>query len=336
MTAAQGIFTNLLFIAFASTCAAQAPSSQKLTPLDDALELYQDYCGKTVIRSASLPTLAEFNKPIPSSDTNGMRIVLENELLNKGIEFVPLGEAIVMAVESGWKNSATANYIATIKRQLPSSPSVPVPNGEKPAEESIPPGTIDFRGADLNQFLDLYAMLLNRNILRPTQLASPTFKLRTQTPFSKSAVIYLLEVLLALNGIASVDDGTNFVQVAPLKQIPTLSLRAPVRDSSEPLLKPEEVPNIGYFAHVLNPAPGVPAMAKQVSPKNSANDVIAYYAELTGRIATPSKDWGQMRVVFRPQTRLTKAEFLYALETVLKLNGMSIVELDDKTISLRH
>lgn len=333
MKAVQGIFANWLFIAFASAALAQVPSSQKLTPLDQALELYQDYCGKTVIRSANLPALAEFNKPIPSSDANGMRIVLENELLNKSIEFVPLGEAIVMAVESGWKNSPTANYIATIKPQLPSAPSVTASNGEKPTEETIPSGTIDFRGADINQFLDLYATLLNRNILRPTQLASPTFKLRTQTPFTKSAVIYLLEVLLALNGIASVEDGTNFVQVVPLKQIPTLSLRAPVRESSEPLLKPEEVPNIGYFGHVLTPASSMP---KQAPPKNSANDVIAYYAELTGRVSTPSKDWGRMPVVFRAQTRLTKAEFLYALETVLKLNGMSIVELENKTISLRH
>jgi hypothetical protein len=333
MKAAKGIFASLPFIAFASAGLAQVPSSQKITPIDEALELYQDYSWKTVIRSANLPALAEFNKPVPSSDTNGMRIVLENELRNKGIEFVPLGGVIVMAVESGWKNSPAANYIATIKPRQPSSPSVSVSTDEQPAEETIAPGTIDFRAADLDQFLELYGMLVNRNILRPTQLAAPTFKLRTQTPFTKSAVIYLLEVLLAMNGIASVQDGANFVQVVPLNQIPTLSLRAPLRDNSEPLLRPEEVPTIGYFDRVLKPAREMP---KQVSPKNSANDVIAYYAGLTGRVSTPSKDWGQMRVVFRPQTRLTKAEFRYALETVLKLNGMSIVELDDKTISLRH
>jgi len=158
MKAARGIFANSLFIAFASACLAQAPSWDKRTPLDEALDLYQQFSGKTVLHSPNLPNLSEFNKPIPSSDTNGMKIVLENELLNKGVEFVPLGDVIVMAVESGWKNSPTANYISTIKPQLPPSPAVPVSNGEKPAEESIPPGTIDFRGADLNQFLDLYAM----------------------------------------------------------------------------------------------------------------------------------------------------------------------------------
>jgi hypothetical protein len=244
-----------------------------------------------------------------------------------------------MAVESGWKNSPTPNYIATVKRRpaqvLVSTSNVSASNHEKPVEESIPPGTIDFQGASINQFLDLYGLLLNRSLLRSSQISSSTFKLHTQTPFTKSAIIYLLEVSLALNGIASVDDGTNFVQVVPLKQIATLSLRAPVRDPSEPLLKPDELPNIGY-GNVLNPAPRVPGTPKGASPKNSANDVIAYYAELTGRLSTPSKEWGPMPVVFRAQTPLTKAEFLYALETVLKLNGMSIVELDDKTISLRH
>jgi hypothetical protein len=312
MKAAQGIFAGSLCIALVSASLAQVPARPKLTPLDEALDLYQQFSGNTVLRSPNLPSLTEFDKPIPSSDTNGMRIVLENELLNKGIELVPSGQAIIMAVETGWKNSPTANYIATIERRraqaLVSTSNLATPSDEKSAEELLRPGTVDFGGADLRQFLELYATLLNRNVLRPAQLASSTFKLHTQTPFTKGEMIYLLEVALALNGVASVDDGQSFVQVVPLKQISTLSLRAPMRDSSEPLLKVE-----------------------QISPKYSANEVVAYYAELTGYVPTPAKNWGPIGVVFRAQTPLTKTEILYALES-----GLSIVELDDKTVSLSH
>ena len=326
MKVAQGIFAYWLFLAFFSGCLAQTPSSQKVTPIDEALELYQAYCGKTVIRSANLPALAEFDKPIPSSDTNGMRIVLENELLNKGIEFVPLGDAIVMAVESGWNNSLTANYIATIKAQLPSSPSVPVSNGEKSAEESIPPGTIDFRGADINQFLDLYAMLRNRTVLRSTQIRSSDFKLRTQTPFTKSAVIYLLEVLLALNGIASIEDGTNFVQIVPINQVGNVKLHAPPRSPVDPLMDPTSIPDFRY-SHSFMPGKGF-----QANGPGAVNELVAYYARLTDRTAVSTNKVGSVPLIFKAQTRLTKPELLYALETTLALNGLAIIEIDDKTI----
>jgi hypothetical protein len=311
---------------------AQAPHRDHQTPPDEALELYQEYSGKTVLRSPNLPSLAEFNKPIPSSDTNGMRIVLENDLLNKGIELIPLRDDIVMAVESGWKNSPTANYIGTIQprpaRVSVSASNVSASNDGKPAEESIPPGTIYFSGADINQFLDLYAMLLNRSLLR-APINSSTFKLHTQTPFTKSAVMYLLEVALALNGIASVDDGTNFVQIVPISRIANLKLGAPQRNPDEPLLDPKTVREFSY-RHSFAPGPG-----RQTSTQGTANDMVGYYAELTGRAASASKVTGPWPI-FRAQTPLTKTEVLYAIETTLALNGVAIINEDDKTIRAEY
>jgi len=303
---------------------AQSQSREHLTPLDEALELYQDFSGKTVLRSPSLPPLSEFNKPISSSDINGMRMVLENELLNKGIELVPLGEVIVMAVESGWKNSPTANYIATIKP--PVSHPVPVSNDNKTAEESIPPGTIDFRGADINQFLDLYATLRNRNVLRSAQINSSIFKLHTQTPFKRNDVIYLLEVLLALNGIASVEDGTNFLLVVQTSRITNLKLQAPQRSPNDPLLDPKTIPDFRY-SHSFVPGKGF-----QARGPGAVNEMVAYYGELTGRTALSTDKVGSVPLIFRAQTLLTKPELLYALETTLALNGIAIIEVDENTI----
>jgi hypothetical protein len=64
----------------------------------------------------------------------------------------------------------------------------------------------------------------------------------------------------------------------------------------------------------------------------SPSDLVSYYAELTGRTAIASNQVRGAAMLFRAQTRLTKPELLYALETTLTLNGLAIIEIDDKTI----
>ncbi len=303
----------IALISFSATelSVAQSRPGEHLTPLDQALELYQEFSGKTLFRSPNLPPLSEFNKPIPSSDTNGMKVVLENELLQHGIQFIPHREVFALAVQVGWTNSPEAQFLATLKpRPTDASPSaslVPNPSDQAPGQEAIPPGTIDLRGADLNQFADLYSMLLNRTLLRSAQISCPTFIVRTQTPLTKSGAIYLLEVALALNGVASVEDGTNFIQIVPLRQLSNLNPRAPQRNPADELVIPETI-------------------------RNPADDLVAYYGKLAGRTAIPSKNAGRQFLLFRAQTRLTKPELLYALETTLALNGLAIIEVDDKTI----
>jgi len=328
MKALQRMIVVLLFLAIVASCMAQAPSHDKRSPLDDALDLYQEFSGKTLLRSPNLPTLSEFNPPIPSSDTNGMKVVLENDLLQHGIQLIPHREVFALAVAVGWSNSAEAQFLATLKpRPTDASPSaslVPNPNDQAPGRQAISPGTIDFRGADLNQVADLYSMLINRSILRPSQISCPGFQLRTQTPLTKTGAIYLSELALALNGFAIADDGTNFVQVVPLRQLSSLKLRAPQRQPNETLIGLEDIQQFGGREFL----PGKPSKPL----RTSANEVVAYYAELTGRTAVPSEKAGRQSVLFKAQTRLTKPELLYALRTTLELNGLAIIELDDKTI----
>jgi len=112
-------------------------------------------------------------------------------------------------------------------------------------DEMIPPGTIDFRGADLNQVLDLYAMLRNRTILRAANLASPTFVLKTQTPLTKSEAIKALDAMLALNGIAIVDVGDKFAKAAPSAAAGQMG--APFNN-----LREFQLPDMGqYLTHVI-------------------------------------------------------------------------------------
>jgi hypothetical protein len=308
---------------------AQTQSLDRRTPLDEALEFYQDLSGKTVLRSPNLPTLSEFNKPVPSSDTNGMIVVLENELLKNNIEIIPLREIFVLAVEFGWTNSSAAKHIATIRPQsTPGSPSgsiVPASNDSDSGQAAIPPGTIDFKGADLRQCLDLYSMLVHRTLLLDGQLSSPTLKLRTQTPITKNGAIYVLEVALALNGIAAANDGSNFVQVVPLSRFADLKLQAPAHNPDDPLLDPENIRRIGFLPLTK------PRQQGQSAPR-AADELVAYYAELTGRTGVPSDRVGSVSLLFRAEISLTKPELLYALETTLALNRLKIIEVDDKTI----
>ena len=141
----------LISFSGADLAVAQTQPGEHLTPLDEALELYQDLSGKTLVRSPSLPPLSEFNKPIPSSDTNGMRVVLENELLQHGIQFIPHREVFALAVQVGWSNSLEAQFLATLKpRPTDASPSASLvsnPSDASPGKDAIPPGTIDLRSA---------------------------------------------------------------------------------------------------------------------------------------------------------------------------------------------
>src|ERR1041385_4849677 len=101
--ASTALAALLVLVAAPLYCRAQP--TQPHSSLDDALELYQAFSGKTVIRSPRLPPLSEFAKPIPSSDTNGMRVVLEGELLKHGIQIIPHREIFALAVEVGWSKS---------------------------------------------------------------------------------------------------------------------------------------------------------------------------------------------------------------------------------------
>jgi general secretion pathway protein D len=138
-----------------------------------------------------------------------------------------------------------------------------------PAEEMIPPGTIDFRGADLNQVLELYAMLRQRTILRAANLASPTFVLKTQTPLTKSEAIKALDAMLALNGIAIVDVGDKFAKAAP-------SAAAGQMGAAFSTNRESQLPDMGqYITHVVQ--------LKYVKP----SEMVAVLQPFASAIANP-------------------------------------------------
>jgi len=99
---------------------------------------------------------------------------------------------------------------------LGSVPADPVAASTQP-EETVPPGTINFQGVDLNAVLEIYAKYVGRTLIRG-QLPDAKIILKTETPLTKSEVIQALQAVLALNGISVVNIGDKFVKVLPSDQ----------------------------------------------------------------------------------------------------------------------
>jgi general secretion pathway protein D len=133
-------------------------------------------------------------------------------------------------------------------RYLPTLPTATTPTtsvATTPAqpEETIPPGTIDFAGVDVNQVLDVYAKLVNRTILRAA-LPESKIVLKTQTPLTKSEAIQALQAVLALNNVSVVNIGEKFAKAAQSDQANTLGGKVDQTGSTN-------IPDLGtYTTHI--------------------------------------------------------------------------------------
>ena len=93
----------------------------------------------------------------------------------------------------------------------------PVPayaGGGEPVEEAT--NVIEFPSVDINTFLDVYASLVGRTILRSPTIGNPTITLKTQKPLTKTELIQAMDTVLGMNGITMMNVGNNFVKAVPM------------------------------------------------------------------------------------------------------------------------
>ena len=83
----------------------------------------------------------------------------------------------------------------------------------------------------------------NVPILRPLALPYAAIKFRSQTVLTTDEVSYGLTVVLALNGIAVLDDGDKFVQIVPIVQAARVKPNAPRPEKDSALIDPRMVPS---------------------------------------------------------------------------------------------
>jgi hypothetical protein len=157
--------------------------------------------------------------------------------------------------------------------------------------------------------VDTYAELTGKTVLAPFALPSPSGS-SPELPKNKTNAIALLEQEFSKVGISVVQDGPCFVRLVP---------------SGERQADPGLMPLRGAQLHASASPQLVPAGAVSF-PATDANQVLEIYAELKGRTILRSRALPAPTMRFKNQCPLTREELVYALETVLALNGLSTVD----------
>ena len=134
-------------------------------------------------------------------------------------------------------------------------------------EETIPPGTINFQGVDVNQVLEIYAQLVGRTLLRAA-LPDAKIVLKTQTPLTKTEAIQALQAVLAMNNISLVNIGEKFVKVVQSDQANSAAGEIDRSGSTN-------LPNLGTYVthitqlHYVKPSLMVPLLTPFAKLANS-------------------------------------------------------------------
>lgn len=295
----------------------------------DSLSVYAELTGKTILAPSTLPRLPEWSaSDLPPEKTNAVAF-LDSEFAKTGISVIQDGPSFVRLLPSGWSQAVVTN--APLRgAQLRASASQPL----------WPANAVNLT-VPLDTYLEIYASVKHRTILRTALLPLPILRLRTRTALSQKELEYALETVLALNGITAVEDGHAFVQVTLTTLLSRIEAHAPAPEPGAKVFDPKKVPSVGYSA-------AAPARTKaerdlerweqqllaflrlNKQHKSSMQHLLELYADLTNTKAEPSKQYEALPIWFHVTVPLTKKELLYAIETTFRLNFAEITRVQDR------
>lgn len=301
----------LVCLAWLQAClAAGQPRAHSIpapSPLAQALDAYGKLTQRTILYPTALPSLDGFLGTQLPEDTNAAIRFIESRLKEKQIELVIDGLKFVRALPVGWSNSPAAAFLLTVKAPDQGS-------------QQLPWSVVDWLSVDPLQALDFYGKLRPRTFLHSWTLPRPGLALKNQTALTRSELCYALTVVLALNGIAAVDDGDKFVQVVPVAEWSRVEGCAPHAEAGEAVLNPSTLPKV------------MPEFPTGSPSSQALGRLIEFYATLAGKKAAPVELRGSWPVAFEVTTPLTKTEVLYAIETSLQLGGLGLQKVDGDTV----
>jgi general secretion pathway protein D len=130
---------------------------------------------------------------------------------------------LLMTALGAWAQPAPGRptyLIPTLPPQKPAAPVAPAsPTPSTPTANDETAGyNYDWPAVDISQVLDIYAGLVGRTLLRPSNLPGGTITLQTETPLTKAEAIEALQALLGMNGISIVNIGDKFAEVVSTDQ----------------------------------------------------------------------------------------------------------------------
>jgi hypothetical protein len=158
--------------------------------------------------------------------------------------------------------------------------------------------------------LDVYGNLLGKTILAPSALPSLPDWTISDLPPDKTNAIAFLENEFSKKGISVVQDGPSFVRLLRSGEWQAGLSNAPLRGAQLRASPTKEM---------------IPAGAVNF-PGTDLTQVLNVYAELKNRTILRPRFLPSPSVRFKNQCPLTREELVYALETVLALNGISTVD----------
>jgi len=173
-------------------------------------------------------------------------------------------------------------------------------------------GGLEFVDAGIDPVLSLYARFNDRTLLRWPRLRASSFTLVASTTNEPQAA-FVLEQALAGEGIATIPDGKEFLMIVPASEAVLVKPRpAEIKSSTGDGSKPELMP-VG----AINFSDADLHQAAQI------------YAELIGRKLDQAPQVPRPTGVinFRNQTPLSKAECIYALDTLFRWQGLKVIPI---------
>ena len=300
--------------------------------LRQVLDIYALMRGRTILRPATLPApVIRLRTACPLTMEEGV-YALETVLALNGICVVDDGAKFVQVVPA--QQRAQVNTHA------------PKPD---PGAQMMPAGSLDFRGADLEQVLAIYASMRQRTVLRPATLPLPTISLQSASALTQEEAVYAMATVFQLNGICLVDDGAKFVQVLPMAQRAQAKTNAPQPEPGARLFDPKKVPAVGVSSPPGKPLTDTERLEQEFERlrkvvydfmhipqpnKRSPQRLLELYARLADKTAVASTNFDRVPIYFHIETPLTRSELLYAIEATLTLNNLAIIPADDRRIRL--
>jgi general secretion pathway protein D len=100
----------------------------------------------------------------------------------------------------------------------PATANAAVPTNAFGEARDVEPGTIDLKGAPLDQVFDVYQDMSGRTVLRPYTLPVQGVTLHNASPMTKREAVQALDSVLALNGVVMINLGDLFVKAVPAAQ----------------------------------------------------------------------------------------------------------------------
>ena len=240
-------------------------------------------------------------------EANRFREVVLAEGKNAGaLELVAIDDrAMAVTIRNGGKESVLG---FTAEAPPPPARAITGGTGKKT-------GVIQFQNLPLTQLLDFYSDLTGRTILKPNFLPVGVVAAHGQN-LDRDGIVRFLERTLDRAQLQALPQGDKFAVVIPKSlPLPAVALwkarKAPVaKNHNETVLAPNmlALENLEIAQSLL------------------------LYGNMSGRKVDTAADLPIARISLKMQTPFTPSEALYALETVLVLNGIQIVAVDDKTV----